>query len=179
VKSDPRAGSVVAQPSGYDAFTPVPLPPDPPVAFDPGLLAKLSNADTALGRLDGLAQVLPDTDLFVAMYVRQEALLSSRIEGTECTMDDVLTFELLKNAEASLDIGDVVNYVAALNAGIAGLDQLPLCNRLLRDVHAVLLGSGRRSDKYPGEFRRTQSWIGPAGMLADDRLVRSGTCQVG
>ena len=118
---------------------------------------------TSVGRLDGLARTLPDADLLLAMYVRQEALLSSQIEGTECTMDDILAFELLPQAGPTLDVGEVVNYVAALQHGVALLSELPLCNRLLREMHAVLLRSGRGADKSPGEFRRTQNWIGPAG----------------
>jgi Fic family protein len=128
---------------------------------------KLDRAGLAVGRLDGLSRALPDADLFLAMYVRQEALLSSQIEGTACTLDDVLAFELDEGAPVpDLDVGEVVNYVAALNAGIARLDDptgLPLCNRLLREVHGTLLRDGRGSDKSPGEFRRTQNWIGPAG----------------
>jgi Fic family protein len=163
VKSHPRAGQYVQQLEGYRAFEPAGLPPDPPIAYDNSLMARLSAADTAVGRLDGLTRTLPDADLFLAMYVRQEALLSSSIEGTECTMDDVLAFELLGDDEPNLDVGEVVNYIAALNRGVALLDELPLCNRLLREVHAVLLRSGRGADKTPGEFRRSQNWIGPGG----------------
>jgi len=160
MRADPRAGRVVHQLEGYDAFEPAALPPEPPLSYDDGLLTRLSVADTAVGRLDGLARTLPDADLFLAMYVRQEALLSSRIEGTECTMDDVLAFELLPDRGPSVDVGEVVNYVAALDRGIALLETLPMCNRLLLEVHAVLLRSGRGADKAPGEFRRSQNWIG-------------------
>jgi Fic family protein len=163
VKSDARAGRYVRQIEGYRAFEPVGLPPEPPISYADDLLGRLSLADTAVGRLDGLARTLPDAELFLAMYVRQEALLSSRIEGTECTMDDVLTFELLADGEPTLDVGEVVNYVAALKHGVERLQELPLCNRLLREVHGVLLRSGRGADKAPGEFRRTQNWIGPGG----------------
>ena len=161
--SHPRSGQVINQLEGYSAFEPANLPPDPPLAFDNDLLRLLSSADTAIGRLDGLARTLPDADLFLAMYERQEALLSSQIEGTECTMDDILAFELLPQAGPTLDVGEVVNYVAALQHGVSLLTELPLCNRLLCEMHAVLLRSGRGSDKSPGEFRRTQNWIGPAG----------------
>ena len=163
MRAHPRAGHVVRQLDGYSAFEPANLPPDPPIAVDNDLLRLLSIADTAVGRLDGLARTLPDADLFLAMYVRQEALLSSQIEGTECTMDDILAFELFPAAESNLDVGEVVNYVAALQRGVGLLSELPLCNRVLRDMHAVLLRSGRGSDKSPGEFRRTQNWIGPPG----------------
>ena len=163
MKSHARAGLYVRQLEGYRAFEPVNLPPEPPLALDTNLLSLLSAADTAIGRLDGLARTLPDAELCLAMYVRQEALSSSQIEGTECTMDDILAFELLPDAEPNLDVKEVVNYVAALQHGVELLKELPLCNRLLREVHAVLLRSGRGSDKSPGEFRRTQNWIGPAG----------------
>ncbi len=163
MRSHPRSGEVVGQLEGFSAFEPADLPPDPPLAVDNDLLGLLSAADIAVGRLDGLARTLPDTDLFLAMYVRQEALLSSQIEGTECTMDDILAFELLPNAGPTLDVGEVVNCVAALQRGVNLLTELPLCNRLLREMHAVLLRSGRGSDKSPGEFRRTQNWIGPPG----------------
>jgi Fic family protein len=163
MKSDLRAGRYIRQLEGYSAFEPSGLPPEPPVNYAIDLVGRLSLADTAVGRLDGLARTLPDAELFLAMYVRQEALLSSLIEGTECTMDDVLAFELLAEGEPTLDVGEVVNYVAALNHGVERLNDLPLCNRLLREVHSVLLRSGRGHDKAPGEFRRTQNWIGPGG----------------
>jgi Fic family protein len=164
VKSDLRAGRYIRQLEGYSAFEPSVLPPEPPINYTTDdLIGRLSLADTAVGRLDGLARTLPDAELFLAMYVRQEALLSSRIEGTECTMDDVLTFELLEDGEPTLDVGEVVNYVAALKHGVERLSELPLCNRLLREVHAVLLRSGRGDNKSPGEFRRTQNWIGAGG----------------
>ncbi len=154
---------MIQQLEGYKAFEPTDLPPNPPLEIDIDLLTQLSTADSAVGRLDGLARTLPDPDLFLAMYVRQEALLSSRIEGTECTMDEVLAFDLLPTGEVTLDVREVVNYVAALRHGIDRLHDLPLCNRLLREAHEILLRTGRGSDKSPGEFRRTQNWIGPGG----------------
>lgn len=172
VKSHPRAGHVVTQLEGYEAFQPVALPPTPPVAYDDVLVRLLSEADQRVGRLDALANALPDADLFLAMYVRQEALLSSRIEGTECTLDDIIASELSPAAPISLDVGEVVNYVAALGHGIARLATLPLSNRLLREVHEVLLRTGRGSDKTPGEFRRSQNWIGrPGCTLAEASFV--------
>ena len=167
MRSHPRSGQIVTQLEGYRAFEPANLPPDPPIAVDNDLLALLSVADTAVGRLDGLARTLPETDLFLAMFVRQEALLSSQIEGTQCTMDDILAFELLPVAGPNHDVGDVVNYVAAFQRGVGLLAELPLCNRVLREMHAVLLRSGRGSDKARGEFRRTQNWIGPPGSTLD------------
>lgn len=172
MKSHPRAGHLVTQLEGYEAFEPTSLPPTPPIAYDDRLVRLLSDADQRVGRLDALATALPDADLFLAMYVRQEALLSSRIEGTECTLDDIIASDLSPSGPTSLDVGEVVNYVAALGHGIARLATLPLSNRLLREVHEVLLRTGRGSDKTPGEFRRTQNWIGQPGCtLAEANFV--------
>lgn len=172
MRSHPRAGHLVTQLEGYAAFEPAPLPPSPPITYDDLLVRLLSEADQRIGRLDALATALPDTDLFLAMYVRQEALLSSRIEGTECTLDDIIASDLSPTDPTSVDVGEVVNYVAALNHGIARLSTLPLSNRLLREVHEVLLRNGRGSDKTPGEFRRTQNWIGRRGCtLAEASFV--------
>jgi Fic family protein len=177
LRASERAGYYVTQDEGYRAFEPCALPPVPPLDLvGGGLLGLLSAADVAVGRLDGSAGSLPDANLFLAMYVRQEALLSSQIEGTECTLDDVLAFELKDTGPlVSLDVGEVVNYVAALNHGVASLNAdggLPLCNRLLREVHATLLRSGRGAEKSPGEFRRSQNWIGPLGCsLAEATFV--------
>jgi Fic family protein len=153
-----RAGRYVQQLEGYRAFEPASLPPEPPLHLG-DLQGLLSEADLALGRLDGAARYLPDVELFIGMYVRCEALLSSQIEGTECTLDDLLD----STGVPQLDVTEVVNYVAALNRGLAMLGELPLCNRALRDVHGVLLRTGRGADKAPGELRRTQNWIGPPG----------------
>ena len=156
-----RSGFYVRQSAGYSAFIPRALPPIP--SLDLAQLAgSLSRADQALGRLDGATGNLPDVNLFLAMYVRQEALLSSQIEGTDCTLDDLLAFELdARTSEVpELDVQEVVNYVAALNYGMARLTDLPISRRLLCEIHAQLLKTGRGSDRSPGEFRRTQNWIG-------------------
>ncbi|HLI31970.1 MAG TPA: Fic family protein [Solirubrobacteraceae bacterium] len=128
------------------------------------LLALLSKADLSLGRLDGVIKVIPDPQFFVAMYVRREAVLSSQIEGTQSTLEDLLEVELEPEAPGRLgDVGDIVNYVAAMNHGLRRLDELPLSLRLIREIHAQLLKDGRGGHATPGEFRRTQNWIGPAG----------------
>ena len=159
-----RAGNYVKQPSGYQTFIPAPLPPDPPLTMDSELTRLLSDADRSLGRLDGIGSVLPNPDLFVAMYVRQEAVLSSQIEGTQSTLEDVLQFEVdPKHADVPKDIEEVVNYVSAMNYGIERLDTLPLSLRLIREVHSKLLKGVRGAHRDPGEFRKTQNWIGPAG----------------
>jgi cell filamentation protein, protein adenylyltransferase len=159
-----RAGNYLKQPSGYRAFVPAPLPPDPPVTMDSELTRLLSQADRALGRLDGIGSVLPNPDLFVAMYVRQEAVLSSQIEGTQSTLEDVLQFEVDEKAnDLPKDVEEVVNYVGAMNYGIKRLDELPLSLRLIREIHSKLLEGVRGQNRTPGEFRKTQNWIGPAG----------------
>lgn len=171
-----RAGRFVKQLEGYVAFEPAPLPPDPPLQMTAKLQQLLSLADQEVGRLDGVTRYMPDARLFLAMFVRNEALLSSRIEGTDCTLDDVFRYELDDTDVPNLDVTEVVNYVAAVRRGIELLDELPLCNRLVREVHAVLLREGRGAEKSPGEFRRTQNWIGPPGVdLAGASFVPPAT----
>lgn len=156
-----RAGRTIRQPEGYQAFIPTPLPPDPPLRFDGQLATVLAGAGTALGRLDGVAATLPNPELFVAMYVRREAVLSSQIEGTQSTLDDVLAFEIDSDrSKLPGDIQEVVNYVNAMNYGLVRLQSVPLCLRLLREIHGKLLAGGRGSEKSPGEFRNSQNWIG-------------------
>ncbi len=146
------------------AFVPNPLPPTPPLDLGATILQQLERANLAVGRLDGVSAALPDTHLFLYTYVRKEALLSSQIEGTQSSLSELLLFELDQAAGAPLDdVVEVSNYVAALDHGLARLrGGFPLSNRLLREIHAKLLERGRGSDKLPGEFRRTQNWIGGA-----------------
>ena len=159
-----RAGRYVAQPAGYRAFMPAALPPEPPVRLAGNMQARLSAADLALGRLDGAIQTLPDPDLFILMYVRKEAVLSSQIEGTQSSLHDVLAAETrLRSPGGSGDVGDVINYVQAMNYGIERLRTLPLSIRLIREIHARLLQGARGGGLTPGELRTTQNWIGPAG----------------
>ncbi len=164
-----RAGRLVRQETGYTAFVPTPLPPDPPLVFDTALVSRLADAADAVGRLDGVAQTLPNPDLFVAMYVRREAVLSSQIEGTQSTLNDVLAYELEPGRhDLPDDVEEVVNYVRAMNYGIDRLTDLPLSLRLIREIHAELLRTGRGAAKEPGEFRRSQNWIGPEGLSLRD-----------
>lgn len=156
-----RAGIFMKQATGYESFIPHKLPPDPPINFDGELLKLLSDADRKLGRLDGITQILPNPELFVAMYVQKEAVLSSQIEGTQASLTDLLDTE--SDSETNMDIRDVVNYVAAMEYGLNRLQEFPLCLRLIREIHAKLLSDGRGSNRNPGEFRSTQNWIGPAG----------------
>jgi Fic family protein len=159
-----RSGHFVKQASGYRAFIPAPLPPEPPIQMDSEIVALLSQADLALGRLDGATLILPNPNLFVAMFVRQEAVLSSQIEGTQSTLEDVLVFEIDEAGEEQpKDIEEVVNYVRAINFGLEHLEQLPMSLRLIREIHSELLMGGRGGHLTPGEFRRSQNWIGPAG----------------
>lgn len=138
--------------------------PVPPIKIDAELTRLLSDADWALGRLDGIATVLPNPDLFVSMYVRQEAVLSSQIEGTQSTLEDVLQFEIdSKGQDFPKDIHEVVNYVAAMNYGLDRLKTLPLSLRLVREIHGKLLTDARGTNRTPGEFRKSQNWIGPSG----------------
>lgn len=144
------------------AFVPAPLPPRPPIDWTPELRSKFDQALLALGRLDSVSTLLPDTSLFLYMYVRKEAVLSSMIEGTQSSLSDLLLFELDQEPGVPLDdVREVSNYVAALDHGLRLLEEgLPLSLRLFREIHGVLLTKGRGSDQTPGEFRRSQNWIG-------------------
>ena len=144
------------------AFVPRPLPPAPPLVIDDALRDALDRALLALGRLDGVTALLPDTRLFLYMYVRKEAVLSSQIEGTQSSLSDLLLFELEEAPGVPLvDVTEVSNYVAALEHGLSRCREgFPLSNRLIREIHCVLLREGRGSEKSPGEFRRSQNWIG-------------------
>ncbi len=144
------------------AFVPAPLPPSPAVVWTPDLRSRFDEALLALGRLDGVTQALPETSLFLYTYVRKEALLSSMIEGTQSSLSDLLLFELDQVPGVPLDdVTQVSNYVAALQHGLKRLcGGFPLSLRLVKEIHAMLLSKGRGSDQTPGEFRRTQNWIG-------------------
>ena len=146
----------------FRAFVPAPLPPNPPIVWTPELRIKFDEALLALGRLDSISTFLPDISLFLYMYVRKEAVLSSMIEGTQSSLSDLLLFELdMKPGVPLDDVREVSNYVAALNYGMKRLAEgFPLSLRLIREIHGVLLSWGRGSNQTPGEFRRTQNWIG-------------------
>ena len=160
-----RAGRYIRQTTGYSAFIPAPLPPKPALQMDEDLIRLLSDADRALGRLDGVASILPNPDLFVAMYVRHEAVLSSQIEGTQSTLEDLLAYEAAdKPSQAPpKDVEEVVNYVGAMNLGLERLPTLPLSLRLIREIHGRLLKGVRGAERSPGEFRTSQNWVGPPG----------------
>jgi Fic family protein len=161
---DTRLGHYVTTAVGGErvrAFVPPPLPPVPPIRIE-GLLSLLEEASRAVGRLDGVTSILPDPPLFFYMYVRKEALLSSQIEGTQSSLSDLLLFESEETPGVPLDdVREVSNYVAAMTHGLDRLrGDFPLSLRLIREIHEVLLSKGRGSDKEPGEFRRSQNWVG-------------------
>ena len=159
-----RAGAFVSNLTGemaYQSFRPAPLPPNPPIALSGELVAKLVDANKKLAALDGLSARIPNMDLFVSMYVRKEALLSSQIEGTQCTLDDILNPLMEENTNRN--VSDVVNYIKATEFALNRLRSLPLCNRLIKETHAVLMEGVRGQEKSPGEFRYSQNWIGGQG----------------
>lgn len=159
-----RAGRYIQQPNGYRAFVPAALPPDPPIQME-GLEPLLSEASAAVGRLDGSASTLLNPDLFVAMYVRREAVLSSQIEGTQSTLEDLLTYELETDGSRPMkDVEEVVNYVAAMKYGLQRLNDLPPSRRLIREIHGQLMQGVRGAERSPGEFRTSQNWIGPGNV---------------
>ncbi|MFO0913399.1 MAG: Fic family protein [Pirellulales bacterium] len=148
---------------------PEPLPPRPPIAITDDLQVLLSQADRALGRLDGSIQTLPHPDLFVFMYVRKEAVLSSQIEGTQSSLQDVLAAEAkILAPDRPQDVSEVVNYVRAMNHGLALLAELPVSVRLIREIHAELLAGVRGSHLTPGDLRTSQNWIGPGGCTLNE-----------
>ena len=149
-------------PETFLAFVPRPLPPVPPLQLDGDLYDLIERANRALGRLDGLTTLLPEPSLFLYLYVRKEALLSSQIEGTQSSFSDLLLYEIEEVPGVPLDdVQEVSRYVAALNHGLARLREgFPLSLRLIREIHEVLLSGGPGSERTPGEFRRTQNWIG-------------------
>ena len=157
-----RAGEYICNMTGdasYRSFRPSPLPPE--LELNSDLIRLLVAANRVLAILNTAASLIPDTNLFVSMYVRKEALMTSQIEGTQCTLDDILDPDL--DANTNLDVSDVVNYISAANYAIQRLHTLPLCNRLLREAHERLMEGVRGQEKNPGEFRRSQNWIGPSG----------------
>ena len=198
-KRSNRLGSYISKSVAGEtvrAWVPPRLPPDPPV--DPGpFYAPIDAANRALGQLDGISAILPDTPLFLYMYVRKEALLSSQIEGTQSSLSDVLLYESEATPQVPLDdVREVSNYVAAMELGMRRLREgLPISGRLLNEMHATLLRTGRGSRQSPGEFRRSQNWIGgtrpgnavfvpsPPQVVADcmsdlERFIHDRTIQV-
>ena len=168
-----RSGELITNLSGeaaYQSFKPSPLPPNPELNINSDIVKKLVEANRDLVRLDTAAKLIPNVELFISMYVRKEALISSQIEGTQCTLDDILDPDI--DGNSNLDVGDVINYVRACTYAINRLNKLPLCNRLLREIHGELLAGVRGQEKNPGEFRRSQNWIGAANCtLREARYI--------
>lgn len=164
-----RSGELVTNLSGeaaYQSFKPSPLPPNPELNINSDIVKKLVEANRDLVRLDTAAKLIPNAELFISMYVRKEALISSQIEGTQCTLDDVIDPEV--DGNTNLDVTDVMNYVRACTYAISRLEKLPLCNRLLREIHQELLAGGRGQEENPGEFRKSQNWIGAANCTLNE-----------
>lgn len=159
-----RSGQFVSNLSGrlsYQSFKPSDLPPTPKIFIDDTLSQKMNEAYHLLGKLDGISKLIPNKDLFISMYVRKEALLSSQIEGTQATLDDIFDPHLEQNM--NLDVEEVIQYLKALHHANSLLEKLPISIRLIKEIHQVLLSSSRGMEKEPGELRRTQNWIGPQG----------------
>ena len=157
-----RSGEYISNLSGeamYKSFRPAPLPPV--IDMDNEMVSLLTSATKALATLDTLSSYIPNMNLFVSMYVRKEALLSSQIEGTQATLEDVLDPLIEKNANQN--VADVVNYIKATEFALERMNVLPLCNRLIKEIHEVLMSGVRGQEKNPGEFRTSQNWIGAAG----------------
>lgn len=150
----------------YQSFAPSPLPPTPPIEISEDILEQLIKANSQLAILESVATRIPDVDLFVSMYVRKEALMSSQIEGTQATLEDVL--DPLIEDNTNRNVADVVNYIKATEYAIRRLHELPLCNRLLKETHAILMEGVRGQEKNPGEFRCSQNWIGGKGSTLRD-----------
>jgi len=159
-----RAGHYKSNLSGemaYKSFVPNPLPPAPPIELAEDIIALLIKANSQLAVLESIATRIPNVELFVSMYVRKEALMSSQIEGTQATLEDVL--DPMLDANTNRNVADVVNYIKATEFAINRLQTLPLCNRLIKETHAVLMEGVRGQEKSPGEFRYSQNWIGGQG----------------
>ncbi|MHB8986366.1 MAG: Fic family protein [Eubacteriales bacterium] len=173
-KASPRAGKLIVQQAGLDgfsAFIPTPLPPNPPLKYDDEIKILVEKANRALGRLDGATYMLPNPDLFLYMYVRKEAVLSSQIEGTQTSLAELLEYEGESKDESTPDdVKEVSNYVSAMSYGLDRLKELPLSLRLIREIHAILLKDTRGGHRSPGEFRTTQNWIGGT-MPSNARFV--------
>lgn len=147
-----RSGKIIKTETGYEAFIPNPLPPNPNIEIDNEMQSLLSIADNELGRLDGIATILPNPDLFIGMYVRKEAVLSSQIEGTQASLVDILTPPTNTLSNVKKNIEEILNYIDAMHFGLERLKTLPLSLRLIREIHAILLKKGRGSKKNPENF---------------------------
>lgn len=164
-----RSGEYVTNLSGkaeYKSFKPTSLPPNPELKISSDMVKKLVEANRDLMKLDTLSKYIPNVELYILMYVNKEAVISSQIEGTQCTLDDIL--DPYVDTNKNLDVAEVVNYINACSYAIERLEKLPLCNRFLREIHKKLMKGIRGQEKNPGEFRKSQNWIGPANCTLND-----------
>jgi len=164
-----RAGKLINNLSSemkYFSLLPRLLPPDPPLEYDMEMVNLLTVANRSIGKLNGVSQNAPDIDLFTAMYIRKEALLSSQIEGTQATIDDILDPDI--DANINQDIEEVLSYIKATHFAAKKILELPICNRFIKETHKILMANSRGEEKTPGEFRRSQNWIGPIGGLINN-----------
>jgi Fic family protein len=160
-----KIGSFIQQKEGYKAFILEPFPPNDLIKWDNNLISLLSQADMAIGKLNAINELIPDVDFFILMYMKKEAAISSQIEGTQATLIDLIKAEAkLEDEKPPSDVDEIKNYVKAMNYGIKRLKSLPLSLRLIRETHKELLHGVRGHHKLPGEFRRSQNWIGGATL---------------
>ncbi len=157
-----RSGHYSPQETGYEAFIPKKLPPFPAISINAEMKNQIFIAERQLSKLNGIGSFLPNLELFITMAIRKEALLSSQIEGTQATMNDILTYETWHEVDNFNDVEEVINYIKAFNHSITMLEKLPVCIRVIKGAHAILLHGQRGKDKCPGEFRKSQNWIGPS-----------------
>jgi len=145
----------------YKSFCPAPLPPTPDIEMDNELIELLVKANKAISLLNGIAENIPNINIFISQYIRKEALMSSQIEGTQATLEDIL--DPMVHENANVEVGEVINYIKATEVALQKLNTLPLCNRFIKDIHVILMQGARGENKEPGEFRRSQNWIGGEG----------------
>lgn len=158
-----RSGKQITQPTGYKAFMPNPLPPNPPIQMGDEIQHLLTNANIAIGKMDTMGYLAPNLENIIAMYVRKEALLSSQIEGTQASLENIFEYENQIPVKNINDVKEVINYIKALNHGMKRLTEFPMSIRLIKEIHEILLEEARGKEKIPGDFRKSQNWIGSAG----------------
>ena len=163
MRSDRRSGRYLQQATGYKAFIPTPLPPVPPIQMEGEIQELLTKANIAIGKMDTMGYLVPNLEHIIAMYVRKEALLSSQIEGTQASLENIFEYENQVPLKNINDVKEVVHYIEALNLGIKRLADFPMSIRLIKEIHEILLHDGRGKEKTPGEFRKSQNWIGSTG----------------
>lgn len=167
-----RSGKKITQSSGYKAFIPNPLPPNPPIQIENEIHHLLTDANIAIGKMDTMGYLVPNLDHIIAMYIRKEALLSSQIEGTQASLEDIFEYENQSPVKNINDVKEVMNYIKALNHGMQRLTEFPMSIRLIKEIHEILLEDTRGQEKTPGEFRKSQNWIGsPGSTLATASFV--------